>query len=136
VLIRKNGPSFPWKSIWRVKAPTRVAFFVWLVALGKILTYDNLCKKNVVVIEWYCMCKKNGESIDHLFLLYEVTRDLWSYIFILFGIKWVMPRTMLELLTSWGALVGYGRAKEAWRLAPLCLLWCIWQERKRGSLKM
>jgi hypothetical protein len=40
-----------------------------------------------------------------------------------------MPRTVLELLTRWGASVGYGRAKEAWRLASLCLLWCIWWER-------
>jgi len=32
-------------------------------------------------------------------------------------------------LTSWSTSVGYGRAKEAWRLAPLCLLWCIWRER-------
>jgi hypothetical protein len=36
---------------------------------------------------------------------------------------------VLELSTSWGASVGYGRDKEAWRLAPLCLLWCIWRER-------
>jgi hypothetical protein len=28
VLNRKDGPSFPWKSIWCVKAPARVAFFV------------------------------------------------------------------------------------------------------------
>jgi hypothetical protein len=40
-----------------------------------------------------------------------------------------MPRTMLALLTSWGASIGFGRVKEAWWLAPLCLLWCIWQER-------
>jgi hypothetical protein len=60
VLIRKNGPSFPWKSIWRVKAPTRVAFFVWSAAFGEILTHDNLHKRNVVVIEWCCMCKNNG----------------------------------------------------------------------------
>jgi len=39
-----------------------------------------------------------------------------------------MPRTVLELLTSWVVSVGYDRAKEAWRLAPLCLLWCIWRE--------
>jgi hypothetical protein len=38
VLIRKNGPSFLWKSIWRVKASTRVAFLVWSAALSKILT--------------------------------------------------------------------------------------------------
>jgi len=34
--------SFPWKSIWKVKVPPRVAFFVWIAALGKILTLDNL----------------------------------------------------------------------------------------------
>jgi hypothetical protein len=72
-----------------------VAFFVWSAALGKILTHDNLYKRNVVVIEWYCICKTNGESIDHLLLHCEVARDLWSYIFILFGIEWVVPRTVL-----------------------------------------
>jgi len=36
---------------------------------------------------------------------------------------------VLELLSSWGAAIGCGHAKEAWRLAPLCLLWCIWRER-------
>jgi hypothetical protein len=106
-----------------------VTVFVWSTALGKILTHDNLRKRNAVVIEWCCMCKKNGESIDHLLLHCEVACDLWSYILILFGVEWVMPRTVLKLLTNWGALVGYGCAKEAWRLASLCLLWCIWRER-------
>jgi hypothetical protein len=32
--------------------PTRVAFFIWSSALGKILMYDNLRKMNVIVIEW------------------------------------------------------------------------------------
>jgi hypothetical protein len=40
-----------------------------------------------------------------------------------------MPRTVLELLKSWGAGMGSGQATEAWRLAHLCLLWCIWRER-------
>jgi hypothetical protein len=73
--------------------------------------------------------EKNRESIDHLLLHCEVACDLWSYILVLFGVEWVMPRTVLELLTSLGASIGYGRAKEAWRLAPLCLLWCIWRKR-------
>jgi hypothetical protein len=77
---------FPWKNIWRVKAPTRVAFFVWSAALGKILTHDNLRKRNVIVIECCCLSKKSGESIDHLLLHCEIARDLWSYILILFGV--------------------------------------------------
>ncbi len=36
---------FPWKSIWRVKAPRRVYLFVWSVAWGKILTCDNLMRQ-------------------------------------------------------------------------------------------
>jgi len=88
---------------------------VWTAALGKILTHDNLRKRNVVVIEWCCMCKKSEESIEHQLLHCEVTHDLWSYILNLFGVDWVMPRRVLELLTSWGASFGCGPAKEVWR---------------------
>jgi hypothetical protein len=42
--------------------------------------FDNLRKRNVVVIEWCCMCKKSGGSIEHLLLYWEVALDLWSYI--------------------------------------------------------
>jgi hypothetical protein len=83
-----------------------VAFFVWSAVLGKIWTHDNLRKSNVIVMEWRCLCKKSGESIDHLLLHCEITRDLWSYILILFGVEWVMRRTVLELLNSLGRRLG------------------------------
>ena len=28
--------SLPWKSIWKLKVPTKVSFFLWIVALGRI----------------------------------------------------------------------------------------------------
>jgi hypothetical protein len=43
--------SFTLKSIWRNEAPLRVAFFVWIVALCKILTLANLRKGHVIVID-------------------------------------------------------------------------------------
>jgi hypothetical protein len=63
-----------------------VLFFVWTAALGKIFTHDNLRRRNVVVVEWCCMCKKSGESIDHLLLHCDVARDLWSYFLTLYGV--------------------------------------------------
>jgi hypothetical protein len=54
--------------------------------LGKILTLDNLRKRGVVVVEWHCMCKRSGESIDHLLLHCEMARDLWSALFTLFDV--------------------------------------------------
>jgi hypothetical protein len=68
-----------------------VAFFAWTAAHGKILTLDNLRKKRVIVIDRCCMCKMNGESVDHLLLHCEVARALWNAIFSRFSLSWVMP---------------------------------------------
>jgi hypothetical protein len=51
-LVCHKATSFPWKDIWRVKAPKQVTFFVWTAALGRILTYDNLRRRGIVVVEW------------------------------------------------------------------------------------
>jgi hypothetical protein len=70
-LAFSKGSRFPWKSVWRTPAPSRATFFVWLAALGKILTLDNFKKRHVIVMDKCCMCKRNGESVDHL-LHYDV----------------------------------------------------------------
>jgi hypothetical protein len=48
VLFTPVSFHFLWKSIWKVKAPSRVEFFVWMAVLGKILTLDNLRKMNFI----------------------------------------------------------------------------------------
>jgi hypothetical protein len=57
--------SFPWRIIWRSRVPPRVSFYVWTEALGKILTIDNLWRRHTVVIDWCCIYKDSGESVDH-----------------------------------------------------------------------
>jgi hypothetical protein len=93
---------FPWKSIWRTKAPPRVAFFVWSATFGKILTLDNLRKRNIVLVNRCGMCKKKKEeSIDHLLLHCESAQFLWNAFFSCFGLAWVMPRGVVDLLHCW-----------------------------------
>jgi hypothetical protein len=65
------------------------------------------------------------QSIDHLLLHFKVARVLWCSLFNLFGVDWVMPIRVRELLVSWGCQVGRGNILEVWRLALLCLMWCI-----------
>ena len=60
--------SFPWRMVWQSKVPPRVAFFSWSASLGKILTIDNLRKRRIIVLNWCYMCKRCGESMDHLLL--------------------------------------------------------------------
>jgi hypothetical protein len=78
---------FLWKSIWKVKVPPRVAFFVWTATLGKILTLNNLRKRNIIVMELCFMRKSSGESIDHLFLHCMVVTELWRMIMQMFGVE-------------------------------------------------
>jgi hypothetical protein len=105
-LSSQNYEVFPWKSIWHSKVPPCVAFFGWTAALGKILTHDNLGKRSIVVVEWCSMCKKNGESMDHLLLHCEVATRLWNYVFSLFGVEWAMPQSFLDLLACWNWVGG------------------------------
>ena len=65
--------------------PKKVSFFMWTAALGNILTTDNLWKCRVVALDWCCMCKKDGESIDHLLLLCHVARVVEYGIFFIWG---------------------------------------------------
>ena len=128
VLSPADGVLFPWKCIWKPKAPPRVIFFIQTVALGKILTADNLRRRHVLLVSWCCMCKENGESIDHLSLHCKVARELWDTILNLFGMLWVMPRRVVDLLTCWQRKLGRHRHIEIWKAAPHCLIWCLWRE--------
>ena len=93
ILLGVCTQSFPWRSIWEQKVPSKVAFFVWIAVLGTILTIDNLHKKKVLILDLFCMCKSNGELVDHLLLHCPIVFELWSMVFTLFGIYWAMSKT-------------------------------------------
>ena len=83
-----------------------MAFFVWIAALGKCLTIDNLPKRKVWILDLCYMCKCNSESVDHLFLHCPVAMDLWSMVLGLFGVSWVMSQSIVGLLASWQGRLG------------------------------
>jgi hypothetical protein len=94
---------------------------------GKILTLDNLRKKRVIVIDRCCMCKMNGESVDHILLHCEVARALWNAIFSRFSLSWVMPLRVVDFFDCWWT-GGRSRSAVVWKMVPCCLLWCLWRE--------
>jgi hypothetical protein len=117
VLRNPTAFAFPWKSIWRVKAPRRVSFFVWTAAWGRILTCDNLMKRGFVMAGWCCMCKHSGESVDHLLLHCEVVREVWNFFLQSFGVSWVFPESVSDLLFGWHNCWGK-QSSRIWNLAP------------------
>ena len=55
----------------------------------------------VVVVDWCCICKRNGETTDHLLLHCPVAQKLWNMVCSLLGVHWVISYSVVELLASW-----------------------------------
>jgi hypothetical protein len=45
-----------------------------------------------------------------------------------------MPQWVVELLASWKCQFGSHRNIKLWRMVPLCLMRCIWQESNAQNL--
>ncbi|KAG7950797.1 hypothetical protein I3843_13G134700 [Carya illinoinensis] len=76
-------------------------------------------------MEWYFMCKKAVESVDHLLLHCDVTKVLWDCVFRRSGLTWVMPKLVVGLLACWTRLHTCSQVAAVWKMIPLC----IWLER-------
>ena len=63
--------------------------------------------------------------MDHLLIHCPVVSLLWSWILGVFGISWVLPQTVAELLFSWW---NGCHTSDVWNLVPLCLMWSVWKE--------
>lgn len=82
---RRN--SFPWKVVWKSKAPSRVAFFAWEASQEAILTGDKLRARKRIYVNRCFMCKEDEESVNHLLLHCSIARELWNSLFLLANIS-------------------------------------------------
>ena len=76
---------------------------------GRILTLDNLRKRKNWGFNRCCICKNDWELVDHLLIHCPFASDLWSFVFSLYGICWVMPMQVVELLVGLDVLGDIGR---------------------------
>lgn len=73
---------------------------------------DNLRKHGIYVINWCFLCKKNGESVTHLFLHCKVAKILWNETFGRMAIAWVMPLQVVYFLACWKGFKGSKRIAD------------------------
>ena len=100
LLSSPTTDAFPWECIWRTEVPKRVSFFLWTTVNDGILTINNLIKKGQSLVNRCYLCCGDGESVDHLLLHCKFSHALWCEVFTVFGIQWVMPRSVKTGLES------------------------------------
>ena len=76
------------------------------------------------------MCRCKEETVDHLLLHYPQEFRLQSFAFRSFGIQWVLPGRVVDLLFGWHNWFRK-HSSDIWNLVPLCLMWTVWRERNR-----
>lgn len=86
------------------------------------MTSNNWIKNEVIIVDWCCMYKLNGEFVDHLLLYCIIAKELWDLPSCLFGVTWLMPNSIIAILASWK---GSGKL---WTTALSCLMCCLWKE--------
>ena len=118
---------FPLEDCVELQSAFKDQFLCLDSSVGENL--DNLRNRRLVVIDWCCMCKKAGESINHLLLHCPIARELWNMVFTLFGLSWAMPNYVVELLASWTGKFSKNRNGAIWNMVPHCLMCGSWRER-------
>jgi hypothetical protein len=68
------------------------------------------------------MCQRNGESVYNLFLHCPMAMDMWSMVFGLFVVQWVIPSSVLDLFSCWMGSLGQNDYVLVWKMIPYCLI--------------
>ena len=76
------------------------------------------------------LCKVEEETNDHLILFCKKATMLWSLLFSLFDVQWVLQSLITRNLIGWHGAFVSKRKEKAWKVAPLCLMRTLWKEKK------
>ena len=98
---------------------------------------DNLQRKNVWILDWFFICKCNGELVDHLLLYCLIAIKLWSIVCLRCwaNLEYVRVMLELELLACWPGCFLRHQNGHLWMATTHYLMWCLWRERNNRSFK-
>ena len=86
-----------------------------------MLTLDRLQIRGLQLSNYYFLCGYEEENVNRILIHCIVVRALWDIVLGLVDVKWVFPKTVKEVLTSWkGPFVGK-KMKKVWKSIPLCI---------------
>jgi len=125
-------PVWWWRKLWKIKSPANTRLFMWNVLLNKVLTWDNLQKRNFFGPGWCSLYKSEGENILHLFLKCRFITKFWIETSRLLDLQCVWEGRDLEhSWISWWKT----RAFKHLRAPPLLVIWGVWLTRNSFIFK-
>ncbi|CAL5328303.1 unnamed protein product [Camellia sinensis] len=124
--------SRPSKLLWNNGLPPKVQFFGWLAWKHRIKVSVFIRRIGVFAGRASSLCcfgKTEEESVLHVLLHCSFVWEVWSSILAWWGLKWVIPGSVANLLSWWEGGTFLKHEKKIWRSVPLVALWSIWKLR-------
>jgi hypothetical protein len=72
-------PRKVWNKIWSLKHWPKINIFLWLVAHGSILTWDNLTKRGFIGPSICPLCLEEAETMNHLLNIFPFSTQVWDH---------------------------------------------------------
>jgi ribonuclease HI len=128
-----HSPAF-WKLVWDNLALPKVNFFFWTLVHNKLLTGDNLEKRNIAGPHRCELCRSNPETAQHLFLECNFAKEAWRLSLLDLQILAFPQSTVVELFASWNNIYPFGIPtksfwRKIWTAVPKYVCWQIWLAR-------
>jgi hypothetical protein len=109
-------------AVWRIKVQPRVHVFLWLLVNNKLLSRDNLSKRQHVP-DVSCVFCSEVESVTHLFFECVVASEMWNQISMLTGIK--LQVNLFSVSSLWIC----EKTNQVPNIVHAAALWSLWKLR-------
>lgn len=133
--LRNNNhnPTF-WKQVWDNLALLKVIFFFWTLMHNKILTSDNLEKRNIAGPHRCTLCISSKETTQHLFMECHYAKETWGLILQGLQIPSFPQCSVVNLFADWNnqypqSIPIKSFQNKVWIAIPKFVYWQIWLAR-------
>lgn len=131
LIIKEHLVKDPiWSKVWDPSLWPKISTFLWLLCHNKILTWDNLRKRNFHGLSICPNCKQEEETIKHLMLSCHIVQKLWEKVSFWCQREGRIHGDIITTVRNWERPPYQSKILNfLWKLIPGILLWAIWKER-------
>ncbi|XP_043692852.1 uncharacterized protein LOC122643279 [Telopea speciosissima] len=117
--------------VWLKGLQPRVSTFGWRLAWNCLPSDDLVRKWQVPLVSRCDLCRKEQESVHHLFLACEFSVKIWTELLMRFEVRWEGFPLMEELFSWWKRKARTILLQKAWLPLAILIPYQLWKERNK-----
>lgn len=126
----EDVPPVPvFNQVWRTWVPSNTKAFVWRLLWGRVQTKLNLFNRGVhfSTVDLLCpFCKRENESLEHLFFLCPSVLKVWYNCYNWLGVSSVLPRDCWSHFLQHAHGCWNPNQQRVWWSIWCAMVWTIW----------